>query len=451
MPSKRPAILTSAFLLTIGLSLQAQVGLDGSGTSGTKQEIKPPNGSGSNSGSGTSSGSGTNSGSGSGTSGSGTKSPTGTSSGSGSGGGSTDSSGGSTNSGSGSGTSGSGGGKSSGGSGNNPAPTGTASGGSSGSSGGKSHTSSSGSSSSSNTPTGVSPTWVTPWAKAVESAAQLDRPMLAYVHPADQEKDPADFTVQDVVDSSRTTFVFFKQAYDSKAPEMTLLGVKRTTTLIGADKYGNEFKRTDQARLAEIRKILGETPELIRKFVEKLQADFARAEEAALGKDPAKTLKLYLAIAVLNRRGYPEIRKAREWVTAEGTERLKRIASIPEARLVREQLSALAALFKGTLPAAEAELRLARLDLEQGWIASSIARLSRVTKLDWEDAKEIAETAKKELEALIAAGMKKVDAAVQIAALGDPASAKGQLRKIRTDYDGTPVAEKAAEALQSIP
>jgi hypothetical protein len=170
-----------------------------------------------------------------------------------------------------------------------------------------------------------------------------------------------------------------------------------------------------------------------------------------MGFDTAKTLKLYLAIAILNRRGYPEIRKAREWVTAEGKERLRRIASIPEVRAVREQLSALAKLFKGTPPAAEAELRLARLDLEQGWIASAIGRLSKLAKLDWEDAKESAEASDTELKALIAAGHKKVEAALQIAALGDPVSAKAALRKIRNDYRGTPVEEKAAEALQAIP
>lgn len=285
----------------------------------------------------------------------------------------------------------------------------------------------------------------------METATQSDRFLLAYIRPVKVEKDPADFTVQDIVDSSRVGFVFFKQAYDPSAPEMALLGVRRAPTLIGMDKYGNEFKRTDQARLAEIRRILTETPELVRKFVEKLQADFARAEEAALANDTAKTLKLYLPIAVLNRKGYPEIRKAREWVATEGKERLRRIASIPEVRAVREQLTALATLFKGTLPAAEAELRLARLDLDQGWIAAAIGRLSKLAKLDWDDGKEIAEAAKTELDSLLAAGLNKVQAALQIAALGDPVSARGALKKMRVDYDGTPVAEKAEEALQSIP
>ncbi len=456
MPTKRLAILSLSFLASMGLSLQAQVDLGGSGTSGTKQDTTGTGGSGTTSGSGSGTGgSGTTSGSGSGTSGSGTNTPptgSGTSGGSGgtksdvkgtSGSGGSTSGGGSSSGGSGT--------KTSGGSGNNPTASGAASGGSGGSSGGTSHTSSSSGGSGSNTPTSISPNWVTPWAKAVETATQNNRFLLVYIRPAKQERDPADFTVQDIIDSSRVDFVFFKQAYDPSAPEMTLFGVRRAPTLIGMDRFGNEFKRTDQTLLAEIRRILRETPDLVRKFVAKLQADFARAEEAALAGDTSRTLKLYLPIAVLNRKGYVEILKAREWVTAEGRERLRRIESIPERRTVRERLTELAALFKGTIPAAEAELRLARLDLEQGWIAAAIQRLSRLAKLDWVDAQEIAETAKTELDALISAGLKKVEAAFQIASLGNPASAKTALKKIQDDYPGTPVAEKAAEALQSIP
>lgn len=273
--------------------------------------------------------------------------------------------------------------------------------------------------------------------QALQVALEGERCVLVYVFPKNQSKDAPEFGASDVVEASGTTFVFYKREYDPAAPEIQRFGVRRAPTLLGMDRYGNEFKRIERLTIADLRSLLKTIPDLVRKFVERMRSDLARAEEAERVQDRAKALKSYVSVAGLGRHGYSEIERALAWVTQEGTERLQRIESLPDERKIQDALVAFALEFKGTPPAVEAEVRLARKEVERGAIPAAIARLTKLAD----------DSAKQELEAVIAAGLKKVDASKGLA---DVSAARQILRKIQEDYKGTEVAQRAAEALTAL-
>lgn len=276
-------------------------------------------------------------------------------------------------------------------------------------------------------------TWVSSLQAAIESATTNDRYILVYFHSPKLKGEPTEFGVKDLIDASTTSFVFYRKAYDKEDPDVQKLKVRGAPTLIGMDKFGNEFKRIERISTSDIRAMIKLVPELVKKFLEKLKSDFAKA----------KDVKGYLAIALLPHVGYKEIDEARAWIEKAGKERLAQIEAL-DAKEQEAALKAMMAEFKGAAPADSAELRLARLEAKRGQIAAAIARYKRLEK------SSESEAAAKELEELVAEGLQRVDQAKRLVGTGDAAGAKEALRRIQEDYKGTEAARKAAEALKTL-
>ncbi len=290
--------------------------------------------------------------------------------------------------------------------------------------------------------------WNQSYESAVGSATNLDKYILFYVYPPTETVDPTAFAVKEIADASNGNWIFTKKPLTKDDAELKGLKVTASPTIIGMDKYGNEFKRTTTVSSAAIQALLKATPEAVTKFKNELAAKWRDASAAA---DEAKALKLVVEICTMGKKGYEEIEKAFEKVAEYGEKRLKMVEVLftsdePAAMKALEQLCS---DFKGTPPAADAEVWLARREKETK-LASAIARLLKVTVITDKHFKATVEGAQAALDEIVAEGLAKVETAQKTAAAGEIDAAKKSLGKLVNDYKGTEVAKKASEALKEL-
>ncbi len=296
--------------------------------------------------------------------------------------------------------------------------------------------------------------WVEPCARAKEAARADDRMFLVYVY---EEKGNGtvlanDFYLLDVIQLSKTTWVFTKLIYSKENADVRRLAVKKPGTVLGLDRHGNEWRRLENLSTIELKGLLASVPDQIRKFLDKVQSDFARAE--ALAKtDLDKAGRLFAEIARLPRKGYKEIEEAVARVQ-EISERQFKSAdlafSADDAGQGAAILRQMAADYKGLPQGMEAELRLAEIDVRKGVLATAIQRAKAALRLEGQEGFAPAvDHAERLLEKIAALGEDRIAAARKLGASGDRPKAAALLRQIALDFAGTEAARKAAEAARS--
>jgi hypothetical protein len=292
--------------------------------------------------------------------------------------------------------------------------------------------------------------WVEPYSKALESAKSSEKFFLVYIC---EEKGNGsvvanDFFALDVVQLSKTTWVFTKLTYSKEDPELRKLAVKKPGTVLGFDKYGNEWRRLENISPIELKGLLASVPDLVKKFTDKLQADVARAEKA----DSDKAGKLFADIARIPRKGYKEIEAAAAKVR-EISERQFKAADLAFAVDEKQGIAILKQMVSDykELPAGvEAEIRLAEVDFHKGITLPAIQRARGALRMEDQEAFAAPlERAKKLLEKLVAAGEERVAAARMVGLSGDRPKAAALLRQIAVDYAGTEASRKAVEAARA--
>jgi len=295
--------------------------------------------------------------------------------------------------------------------------------------------------------------WVEPPSKASDAAKSGEKFLLVYVYEdkANGNSISTDFFRLDVIQLSKTTWVFSKMPYTKDDAELRKLGVRRPGTVLGLDRYGNEWKRLDAVSAIELKGLLASVPELVKRFTEKLQADFARAE--VLGKtDLDKAGKLFADIARNSRKGYKEIEDAAGKVREISARQFKAVelAFSADEKQAMTMLKQLAGDYKDLPSGVEAEIRLAEFDLTKGAIPSSIERAKRALRVEGQEAfvEEVAH-AKKVMEKIAAEGNQRIAAALQLAQAGDRAKAVEAFRQIARDFAGTEAGKKAADVAKS--
>ena len=273
--------------------------------------------------------------------------------------------------------------------------------------------------------------------------------LFVYIRPIAETQDPNEFNNNDIVELSYNQWIFVKMDFDKDNVHQKGWGVKAAPACLGCDLHGNDFNRTGNPSLGEVRRITGGLPELIARYEQKLKSDFTKANEIAK-TDDSKAVKLYVEIVANGKKGYKEVVESATKLGDYAQSALKR-ADLPESVSPEagiDYLEDLAKLFKGagaegkaTGPSVQAEIRIARLDYERGNVKAAIQRLLAILKYDPKLKAEI-DNAARALEEMSHAG----EAKVELAVTGDRALAKETLRKLASDYAGTEAAKRALEA-----
>jgi hypothetical protein len=296
--------------------------------------------------------------------------------------------------------------------------------------------------------------WVEPYSKAADMAKADEKFLLVYAYDekavANGNVLATEFYLLDVIQLSKTTWVFTKIAYSKDNADLRKLGVKKPGTVLGFDKYGNEWKRIEAVSTMELKGLLAAVPDLVRKFTEKLQADSARAE-ALVATDESRAVKLYGEIARLPRTGYKEIEQAAAKVAELAARQWKSIDlafSVDEKTGVAA-LQRMASDFKDLPAGAEAEVRLAEVDLKNGTIPFAIQHIKTALRLEGhEGAADVTGHAKEVLAKIVALGEARIDAAKTTGST-DRAKGSAALRQIAQEFAGTDAAKKAADAAKT--
>ena len=296
--------------------------------------------------------------------------------------------------------------------------------------------------------------WVEPYSKAAEMAKADEKFLLVYVYDektiANGAVQATEFYLLDVIQLSKTTWVFTKIAYSKDNADLRKLAVKRPGTVLGLDKYGNEWKRIENLSAVDLKALLASVPDQVKKFTDKLAADFARAEALA-ATDEGRAAKLFADIARIPRVGYKEIEKAGEKLE-ELVAKLWKAAdlafSVDEAQGVAT-LKRIAADFKDLPAGAEAEIRTGEVDLKNGAIPPAIQHVKAALRIEGhEGAAAVVAHAKELLTKIVAAGEERIEAAKKTGA-ADRSKGLSALRQIATEFAGTEAARKAAEAAKA--
>lgn len=290
--------------------------------------------------------------------------------------------------------------------------------------------------------------WVPTLEQTLMQVKGSDKYILLYVYPPTEMADPAAFKIKEILDASNGNWAFTKRPFEKDNAELKELKVGSAPIIIGMDRHGNEFKRTSTVSGGAIKAILEETPAAVVKFKNDLATRWKSAVAAA---DEAAALKIMVAIIGLGKKGYTEIEDSFSKVREYGDKRLQGI----EALATSDDAAALKGLeqmlvdFKGTPPAADAEIKLAQREKETK-TASAIARLLKVIAIAGDHWKVQREAAQKQLDEMIADGLARVETAVKAADAGEVDAARKSLSKLINDFKGTEVAKKASEAMKGI-
>jgi len=292
--------------------------------------------------------------------------------------------------------------------------------------------------------------WVEPYSTAESAAQSSDKFLLVYCYPENPNPNAllaSDFYLLDVIQLSKTTWAFNKIPYTKDNADLRKLGIKKPGTVVGMDKYGNEWKRLEAVSSVDLKALLASVPQLVKKFSEKLQADTARAS-ALVASDEAKAMKAYAEIARLPRRGYKEIEDAAAKVEELAARQFKAVDlafSVDEKQGIA--LLKQMALDCKDLPAGiEAEVRLAELDLKNGAIQSAIQAVKKALRMDgWENCAAANAHAKEVLAKIVAVGQERIEFAKKTGSADRP-KAIAALRAIATEFAGTEAAKRASEA-----
>jgi hypothetical protein len=289
--------------------------------------------------------------------------------------------------------------------------------------------------------------WVEPYAKAQETAQAAEKFFLLYVT---EDKGGGnvlsnDFYALDVIHLSKTAWVFSKMPYAKDDPAMRKLGVKKAGTVLGFDKHGNEWKRLETISTIELKGLLAAVPDQVKKFTDKLRADFAKAQKADSGK-------LFADLARIPRKGYPEIGQA----AAKARDIARRDFTAVELALAADRtrgaalLKQMTADYKELPEGVEADVRLGELDLQSGALPSAILRVKNALRSEGQEPFAAAvERAQKLMERILAAGEERIAAARKLGLAGERPKAAAALKAVAADYAGTALAKEAADYARS--
>jgi hypothetical protein len=271
--------------------------------------------------------------------------------------------------------------------------------------------------------------------------------VFVYIRTALEDRDPATFNNNDIIQASWREWAFVKMDFDKEQPHQKAWGIRGAPVCLTLDLHGNDILRANAVSIDIVRGLLRNTPDEILRFEAKLKMDFQRALEA-LKTDDARGVKLLIDIAALNRIGYKEITDAQA-ALAETSEAAFRNCDLMES-VGPEQaiayLEEMVRLYRMTSPGVRAEVRIARLENLRENVAAALQRLQKVSKYD-------ARFLRKEIEeaqALAAEIAREGEAKISAALTGNRAEARESLRKIARDYSGTEAGRRAADEARKL-
>lgn len=289
--------------------------------------------------------------------------------------------------------------------------------------------------------------WAADMDAAMRQAKEKNAYLFIFVKNA-ADKDPTEFNNADLDAISKQGGVIFVKLNFSKEDEwIKQWKVQAAPMILGCDRHGNDYNRAASTNIDKIRGILDALPALVQKYEAKLKSEYGKFQEALKTQQNAKIGKALADLLPVLKKGYKEtdetLAKMKE---IEGAE-VKKIeqGGKGDAEIELEWLKEMLADFKNTPLAAEAELRLAKIEKEKDPQAG-LARVKRVQKLEGLGYPPKVEAATALLGEITADGEARVAEAVKL----DKAAAKEALRKLVKDYAGTDAAKRASEALKSV-
>lgn len=231
----------------------------------------------------------------------------------------------------------------------------------------------------------------------VESADK--KYLLVYVRPPAESADPGEFSNDDVVKASYRDWTFVKMDAEKDNPHLKGWGVKTAGVVLGCDLHTNAFMGPVTSSADQLRRILGGLPGAIAAYEQKVKTEYGKAIEA-IKTDETRGTKLLIDLVASGKPGYKEVTQAQARLNeqAETVFRRGELAESvgPEAGI--EYYEEVAKTYKGTTPAARADLRLALLERERGNTKGAVTKLQAILKLDPRVFKAEIEEAQKALD-----------------------------------------------------
>lgn len=269
---------------------------------------------------------------------------------------------------------------------------------------------------------------------------QVDKKYLfVYVRPLNEEKEPNDFSNNDVVTASRGAWCFVKMDFDKENKWLKAWGVGRAPAIIGGDLHGNDFGKAATASSDAIRGLLKSVPDTVVKYETKLKADWAKVNDQ-LKTDEERGSKALVDLCQFAKPGYKETGEANAKLNEISEAALKR-GELAESVNVDAGISYyddLSRTYGKTAPGILSQIRLAALEYERGNVRKGVDALLKIQKLDRLSPHEI-EEANRALADISKRGEQKIDLA-----LGAP-DRKDALRKLAAEYAGTDAGRRASD------
>lgn len=293
--------------------------------------------------------------------------------------------------------------------------------------------------------------WASTPMGAVLRARPDEKPILLYVYPPGTEI-PSFFDSSDIKRLSREEAVFCKMKYDKEEKIFAKLKIDKTPLMLGLDMYGNEFARTGSITLNAARELIDGLPDAVDAYEMQLAAKYDAATRALDKGDVKAGKKLLVDIVAPGKRGYDDINDAAKKLGELAEKDFEEVDKLQEKdkEAAKAKLKKLTEEYKGTPAAAEAEVRVAKLENDDGNAKSAVKRILAVLDLDADHFKNVVEHAEKLLETMIKEGETLIAQAERSAQDGDKAKAKEILDRVKTDYAGTSLEKKARNALKDL-
>jgi len=266
--------------------------------------------------------------------------------------------------------------------------------------------------------------------------------IFVYVRPPIEEREPNEFTNNDVVTASRGAWCFVKMDYDKENRWLKTWGILRAPAVIGADLHGNDFGKAASASIDAIRGLLKTVPDAVVRYEQKLKSDWTRVNDL-LKLDEEKGAKALVDFCGSAKPGYKESAEAHAKLN-EVSEAALRRGELAESVSVDAGVAYyddLAKSYAKTTPGLLAQIRLAFLEHERGNVRKGIDALQKILKLDRLSPHEMEEANRALLE-ISKRGDQKIDAALN---LPDRGAAREALRKLGSDYAGTEAGRRALD------
>lgn len=287
--------------------------------------------------------------------------------------------------------------------------------------------------------------WAEDMEQALRRAGEKNACIFVYIKNS-TDKDPTEFNNADVAEMSRDV-VFVKLNYGRDDEWIKQWKVPVAPMILGCDKHGNDYNRANSTNIDKIRGILDAVGGLVQKYEAKLKSEYAKFLDAIRTQQNAKIGKALADLLPVLKKGFRETEDTLAKMKEIEADEVKKVVEggRGDRDLEVEWLNEMLRDFKGTPIAAEAELRLAKIEKARDPQAA-IARIKRLQKLEGVGYPSKVDSSNALWTEITSDGEAKVDEALKL----DKAAAKDALRRLLRDYAGTDAAKRANEALRSV-